>query len=117
MATDLQKSNQGVEGTLERLTNLHYDSAKVWTGWHLAIEVFIYLAGIVAVFAAWLPMEYPVVPLVLILVTLWVSARAESCKDVAESLKRQHEFWQGFGIAPSRRSLADLRARVEKCLP
>jgi hypothetical protein len=41
-----------------------------------------------------------------------MTARATNLKGRAESLKRQHEFLDGLGAAPSDRTLANLRAEL-----
>jgi hypothetical protein len=46
-----------------------------------------------------------------------VSARAEKLKSVGETLKREHEYWQGFGRAPSLSRLADLKVSTSGKLP
>jgi len=111
-------ANAHNEGSiLEELTTLHYKRAKTWTGWHLGMEAVIYLSGVAVVFFPKLPVEYPAVALVLVLITAMVSAKAEKFKGVAETLKRRHEYWQGFGVAPSRDQLADLRLGAGRNLP
>jgi hypothetical protein len=112
--TPMNDKSEIPEEILVSLMNLHYDRAKISNGWHLAIESAVYIAGLGAVFLAWLPLGYPLVPLVLILVTSWVSSRSDTCKDIAETLKRQHECFQGFGIPLSPGQLAVLRMSVGK---
>jgi len=98
---------------LQNLINIHYHKAKVWTGWLVAAEILIYMAGVVAVFLPNVPLEYPAVALVIVLITTRISIKAEKFKWVAESLKRQFEYCEGFGQPPSRGQLADLRASVD----
>jgi hypothetical protein len=106
-----------VGATLERLTSLYYKKAEVWRYWHLRIEALIYVAGVFAVFVHDLPLEYPAVGLALVLVTALLAAQGEKLRDTAESLKRQHEYWQGLGIAPSKAMLAEVQVHAPGDLP
>jgi hypothetical protein len=102
---------------LENLTSLYYQKAKTWRLWHIGIEVLVYIAGIAAVFVPKLPLEYPAGGLLLVLATALISAKEEKFKGIAETLKRQHEYWQGLSIPPSRGLLAELRVRAPGTLP
>jgi hypothetical protein len=114
--TEVPNKQQAVADILEQLINVHYDKAKIWTGWILIAQIVIYLAGVAAVFAPKLPLAYPAVALVLVLVNSWLSARATKFQLTAELLKRQHEYWQGFGQPPLPGQLADLRVEMGETL-
>jgi hypothetical protein len=101
---------------LERLINVNYDHAKRRLSVLLAIQIVIYLAGILAVFLPSLPLGYPAVALGLLLISEWFSADAAKFKGIAETLKRQHEYWQGFGESPSKGQLANVRVIVKDSL-
>lgn len=91
------------------LVNTAYDRAKVWSGAVMGLQVLLFLAGVVAVFVPQLTLTYPWIALPLALVVAWLSSQASKFKGMAETAKRQHEYLVGFGIAPSRGQLADLR--------
>ncbi len=97
---------------LEKLVNLHFKKAKVWGGTHVLLQVLLYLAGVVAVFVPSVTTSYPPVALVLALIGAWLSGQASKFKGVADSLKRQHEYWQGLGPSPPTGLLADMRVNI-----
>jgi hypothetical protein len=97
--------------------NTAYNKAKGWAGAVLALQVVLFLAGVVAVFAPKVTLSYPWIALPLALVVAWISSQASKFKGMAETAKRQHELLAGFGIAPSGGQLADLRVNLPKGLP
>jgi hypothetical protein len=101
---------------LERLINVNYKHAKRRNSLHLAFQIIVYVAGILAVFMPSLSLAYPAVALALLLISEWLSANAAKFKGIAETLKRQHEYWQGFGQSPSKGQLADVRVIVKDSL-
>ena len=110
--TNILGRNGNAGTVLESLISLYYQKAKAWRVWHLAIEMAIYMAGIAAVFFPKLPLEYPAIGLLLVLTTALLSAKEEKLKSIAETLKRQHEYWQGLGVPPARGLLAELQVRA-----
>lgn len=97
---------------LKDLINVCFRRAKTLTGWYLALQTIIYLAGVVTVFIPTVPLTYPAVALILVLISEFISMRMDNTRDTAEELKRIHDQWEGFGIPPPKNRLADLRVRM-----
>jgi len=102
---------------IEGLVNQAYDKAKWWAGSVIGLQATLFVAGIVAIFFTKFTLSYPWIALPLSLVGAWMSGRAAKFKRMAERAKRQHEYLAGFGVAPSRGMLADLRVSLARELP
>lgn len=102
---------------VESLVNQSYDKAKRWAGSVIILQTALFIAGTIAIFVPKITPGYPWVALPLALVGAWMSGRAAKFKGMAERAKRQHEYLAGFGVAPSRGMLADLRVSLAKELP
>ena len=94
---------------LETLVNRAYDRAKCWAGAVLLLQIGLYFSGLVAVFWPEITLTYPWIALPLALVGAEIARRAAVYKGLAETAKRHHEYFVGFGIEPSGGQLADLR--------
>jgi hypothetical protein len=105
-----QKAEPGE--VLKSLVNVHYAKANSWKTALLALQMALYAAGVVAVFAPALTTSYPPVAVILALSTTWIGIQASKFKSTADSLKRQYEYWQGFGKELPKGMLADLRVAV-----
>lgn len=112
-----QFATSGCRDILEVLVNTAYNRAKVWAGAVIGLQIFVFLAGVVAVFVPELTLAYPWIALPLALVGAWLSSQASRFKGMAETGRRQHELLAGFGVEPSRGQLADLRVSLPKGLP
>ena len=97
---------------LENLVNVHYAKANCWGAWLLAMQILLYAAGVVAVFVPTLTMSYPPLAILLAATGTWLAVQASKFKGTAETLKRHHEYWQGFGKNLPNGLLADLRVTV-----
>lgn len=102
---------------IKGLVNQAYDKAKWWAGSVIGLQATLFVAGIVAIFFTEFTLTYPWIALPLTLVGAWMSGRAAKFKGMAERAKRQHEYLAGFGVAPSRGMLADLRVSLARELP
>ena len=94
--------------------NICFAKAKFWSMAKWLIEVALFVGGVIAVFVPAISHEYPPAALVTALILAGVSARTEKLKGLAETLKRDHEYWQGFGRTPSLSRLADLQVCTGK---
>ncbi|HEY1051251.1 MAG TPA: hypothetical protein VGE39_15880 [Prosthecobacter sp.] len=94
---------------LETLVNRAYDRAKRWAGAVLILQGALYFFGALAVFWPVFTLTYPWVALPLALIGAEITRRAGVYKGLAETAKRHHEYFAGFGITPSGSQLADLR--------
>lgn len=74
----------------------------------------LYVAGVVAVFWPNITLAYPWVAVPLALVGAEIARRAAMYKGLAETAKRHHEYFAGFGTTPSGGQLADLRQSLRK---
>lgn len=99
---------------IERLVNQAYHKAKWWAGAVIALQAALFLAGVAAIFFTKFTLSYPWIALPLALLAALLSGRASKFKGMAERAKRQHEYLAGFGLAPSRGMLADLRVSLGK---
>jgi hypothetical protein len=97
---------------LESLVNAAYAKAKYWAGFVLALQVIVFVVGVIAVFEPKVSVAYPWIALPLALVGVWLAACATRYKSMAEALKRQHEHLAGFGRKPAGRLLASLRVEL-----
>jgi len=71
--------------------------------------MFLFVSGICAIFIPKLTLSYPVFALPLGLVTALVAVRAGKYKSIAESIKREHEHFEGFGKLLSGPRIANLK--------
>jgi len=97
------------EEVLVTLVNRAYDRAKRWAGGVLILQVILFVTGVVAIFWPALTLTYPWIALPLAFAGAFISGRASKFKGMAESLKRTHEYFSGFGHKPSGSQLADLK--------
>lgn len=97
---------------LQSLLNAAYAKAKVWGFVYLILQATLFIVGVVAVFVPGVSLSYPWYALPLALVGVWITARAGRYKGIAEQLKRQHEYVEGFGHPPAKRTLANLRMEL-----
>jgi hypothetical protein len=97
---------------MEGLLNVAYAKAKGWGFTYLTLQATLYLLGVAAIFVPRITLTYPLYALPLALVSAWLIAQANRYKGIAEALKRQHEYVAGFGQAPCRRLLADLKMEL-----
>jgi len=102
---------------IEGLVNQAYDKAKWWSGSVIGLQTTLFVAGVIAIFFSKFTLSYPWIALPLALLGAWMSGRAAKFKGMAERAKRQHEYLAGFGVAPSRGMLADLRVSLARELP
>jgi hypothetical protein len=102
---------------IESLVNQAYDKAKWWSGSVIGLQTTLFVAGVIAIFFSKFTLSYPWIALPLALLGAWMSGRAAKFKGMAERAKRQHEYLAGFGVAPSRGMLADLRVSLARELP
>lgn len=102
--------------SLKHLVNKVYDRTKLWAGVGISFQIFLYLAGILAIFEPRVTLKYPPVAFLIALLGLVVATKASKCKGVAERLKREHEYVDGFGKAPSGPRLASLNIDFPKSL-
>jgi hypothetical protein len=94
---------------LKTLVNRAYDRAKLWMGWIMGLQILIFCSGVLSIFWPTITLGYPFIALPLAFVAAYISGRAGKFKGTAEVLKRHHEYFSGFGKAPSNTQLADLR--------
>lgn len=102
---------------IEGSVNQAYDKAKWWAGSAIALQAALFVAGVAAIFFTKFTLSYPWIALPLALLAALISGRASKFKRMAERAKRQHEYLAGFGLAPSRGMLADLRVSLGRELP
>lgn len=101
---------------LKRLLNKLYDTTKFWAGLGISLQVFLYAAGVAAVFEPRITPKYPPVALPLALAGVLIGTKAGKCKSLAEKLKREDEYCDGFGKPPSGPRLANLGVEFPKAL-
>ena len=110
-----QPSGAGVAiEVLETLVNRAYDRAKCWGGAVLLLQGGLYIFGVIAVFWPAITLSYPWVAVPLALVGAEITRRAGVYKGLAETAKRHHEYFAGFGTKPSGGQLADFRQSLRK---
>lgn len=97
---------------LVRLQNAAYQKAKFWTVALVSLQAFLFAGGLVSIFSGWWSLSYPWLAFPLAAAGAVMAARATHLKARAELIKRQHEFIDGLGTAPSPRTLANLQAEL-----
>jgi hypothetical protein len=97
---------------LENLVNVHYAKANCWGRWLLSMQVLLYGSGVVAIFVPAVTLSYPPLAILLAVTSTWFAIQISKFKGTAETLKRHHEYWQGFGKDLPSGLLADLRVTV-----
>lgn len=100
--------------TLKGLVNRIYEKTKFWAGLGIAFQLFLYVSAIVAIFVPCLTLKYPAVALPMALASVFIGSKAAKCKSLAEKLKREHEYADGFGKPPSGPRLASLNVEFPK---
>jgi len=103
-------------GALKGLLNKLYDITKFWAGLGICLQLFLFVSGIAAIFVPVLTPKYPPVALPLALAGVLIGAKAAKCKGLAEKLKREDEFADGFGKPPSGPRLASLNVEFPSAL-
>ncbi|OJV10105.1 MAG: hypothetical protein BGO12_13675 [Verrucomicrobia bacterium 61-8] len=114
-----QTNNQTLEteDLLLSAVNYSYDRAKRWSTVLLSIQGFIFVGGITAIFVPQVTLSYPWIAFPLTILNTLVSAKASKLKGIADETKRKHEYFEGFGIVPSKCWLADFRVTNRGQLP
>jgi hypothetical protein len=107
----------GCPDLLGKLVNRAYTKAKNLAGIGIALDVCLYLGGIVAIVAPQFTLEYPWLALPVTVFGFTLSSFSADMKDKAEALKRHHEYLMGFGTPPDKSQLADLQIVLAKELP
>jgi hypothetical protein len=110
MSTNSIESNP--RAVLQELVSVTFAKAKRWSGAALALQMAVFIGGIVAVFTPPVSTRYPWVALPIALIGVWIGATGARYKGIAEGLKREHEYLDGFGKKPSTRRLANLRIEI-----
>lgn len=113
----LAQTQSELQIIIEGLVNQAYDKAKWWAGLVIGLQSTLFLTGVAAIILPGFTLGYPWIALPLALVGAWMSGQAAKFKGMAERAKRQHEYLAGFGVAPSRGMLADLRVSLARELP
>lgn len=101
---------------LVQLQNAAFQKAKFWSCALVGMQVFLFAGGLVSLLSVGWSLSYPWLAFPLAAAGAVMTARATHMKSRAESLKRQHEFLDGLGSAPSDRTLANLRAELPAAL-
>lgn len=101
---------------LKTLQTTIYDKAKALACAVICLQLFLFVAGIVAIFVPCLTLSYPPVALPIALLIAFIAIRATKYKGIAETLKREHEYLEGFGKLPSGPRMASLRVDFPKYL-
>lgn len=115
--TTTRSPKKSPEEFLDSLVNAAYDRAKFWAGVVLCMQALLFVGGVLAVFFSRFSLNYPWVAVPLAMLSAVLSTKANECKRLAESLKRQLESWAGFGRPLSLRMIADLRQKLPDTLP
>lgn len=101
---------------LVQLQNAAFQKAKYLSCALVGMKVFLFAGGLISLLSAGWSLSYPWLAFPIAAAGAVMTARATNMKDQAESLKRQHEFLDGLGAAPSDRTLANLRAELPDTL-
>lgn len=83
--------------------------AKKWLGFLLGLQCFIFVTGVAAIFIPAATLSYPYIAFSIAALNTWVSQRVAQLKGAADDCKRKHELYDGFGVAPSGKWLANFR--------
>ncbi len=94
-----------------------FAGAKTYQNYGIAAQILLFGLGVLAIFWPDFSPSYPPLAIVAAAILAFLRMRTNFLKGVAESLKRAHEFLDGFGIRPSATLLADLTATRKDHLP
>lgn len=83
--------------------------AKRWLGFLLSFQIFIFLSGLAAFFIPATTLSYPYIAFPLAALNTWISHRVSQFKGAADECKRKHELFDGFGVVPNGKWLANFR--------